>query len=120
MRRLAESYPKLTVVNDQVGRPTWTRTLAQFLLHLNDVKAEYGIYHLSNDNSCSWYEFASEILKDSDVEVSPVPSEQYPQKAYRPKHSIMDLSKAKATGFDIPTWQEGLRTFLVELEKVSK
>ena len=120
MRRLAESYPKLTVVNDQVGRPTWTRTLAQFLLHLNDVKAEYGIYHLSNDNSCSWYEFASEILKDSDVEVSPVPSEQYPQKAYRPKHSIMDLSKAKATGFNIPTWQEALRTFLVDLEKVSK
>ena len=120
MRRLAESYPKLTVVNDQVGRPTWTRTLAQFLLHLNDVKAEYGIYHLSNDNSCSWYEFPSEILKDSDVEVSPVPSEQYPQKAYRPKHSIMDLSKAKATGFNIPTWQEALRTFLVDLEKVSK
>ena len=120
MRRLAESYPKLTVVNDQVGRPTWTRTLAEFLLHLNDVKAEYGIYHLSNDNSCSWYEFASEILKDSDVEVSPVPSEQYPQKAYRPKHSIMDLSKAKATGFNIPTWQEALRTFLVDLEKVSK
>ena len=120
MRRLAESYPKLTVVNDQVGRPTWTRTLAEFLLHLNDVKAEYGIYHLSNDNSCSWYEFASEILKDSDVEVSPVTSEQYPQKAYRPKHSIMDLCKAKATGFNIPTWQEALRTFLVDLEKVSK
>ena len=115
MRRLAESYPKLTVVNDQVGRPTWTRTLAEFLLHLNDVKAEYGIYHLSNDNSCSWYEFAREILKDSDVEVSPVTSEQYPQKAYRPKHSIMDLSKAKATGFKIPTWQEALGSFIKSL-----
>ena len=115
MRRLAESYPKLTVVNDQVGRPTWTRTLAEFLLHLNDVKAEYGIYHLSNDNSCSWYEFAREILKDSDVEVSPVTSEQYPQKAYRPKHSIMDLSKAKATGFNIPTWQEALGSFINSL-----
>lgn len=75
------------------------------------MKAEYGIYHLSNDNSCSWYEFASEILKDSDVEVSPVTSEQYPQKAYRPNHSIMDLSKAKATGFKIPTWQEALGSF---------
>ena len=117
MRRLAESYPKLTVVNDQVGRPTWTRTLAEFLLHLNDVKAEYGIYHLSNDNSCSWYEFAREILKDSDVEVSPVTSEQYPQKAYRPKHSIMDLSKAKATGFNIPTWQEVLASFILDISK---
>ena len=117
MRRLAENYPKLTVVNDQFGRPTWTRTLADFLLHLNDVKAEYGIYHLSNDSSCSWYEFAIEILKDSDVEVSPVTSEQYPQKAYRPKHSIMDLSKAKATGFNIPTWQEALASFIIDINK---
>ena len=117
MRRLAENYPKLTVVNDQFGRPTWTRTLADFLLHLNDVKAEYGIYHLSNDSSCSWYEFAIEILKDSDVEVSPVTSEQYPQKAYRPKHSIMDLSKSKATGFNIPTWQEALESFLLDISK---
>lgn len=117
MRRLAESYPKLTVVNDQVGRPTWTRTLAEFLLHLNGVKAEYGIYHLSNDNSCSWYEFACEILKDSDVEVNPVTSEQYPQKAYRPKHSIMDLSKAEATGFNIPTWQEALASFVLDISK---
>lgn len=117
MRRLAERYPKLTVVNDQVGRPTWTRTLADFLLHLNVVEAEYGIYHLSNDNSCSWYEFAREILKDSDVEVSPVTSEQYPQNAYRPKHSIMDLSKAKATGFSIPTWQEALASFTLDISK---
>ena len=117
MRRLAESYPKLTVVNDQVGRPTWTRTLAEFLLHLNDVKAEYGVYHLSNDSSCSWYEFAREILKNSDVEVSPVTSEQYPQKAYRPKHSIMDLSKVKSTGFNIPTWQEALASFISNISK---
>ncbi|MDB6353572.1 dTDP-4-dehydrorhamnose reductase [Trichococcus sp. K1Tr] len=117
MRRLSESYPKLTVVNDQVGRPTWTRTLAEFLLHLENVKPKYGVYHLSNDNSCSWYEFALEILKDSDVEVSPVTSEQYPQKAYRPKHSIMDLSKAKATGFNILTWQEALASFISDISK---
>lgn len=112
MRRLAETHPKLTVVNDQFGRPTWTRTLAEFILHLQEVKAEYGVYHLSNDNSCSWYEFATEILKDKVIEVNPVTSEQYPQKAYRPKHSVMDLSKAKATGFEIPTWQEALDQFL--------
>lgn len=117
MRRLAESYPQLTVVNDQIGRPTWTRTLAEFMLHLQDTEAEYGIYHLSNDNSCSWYEFACEILKDLDVEVKPVTSEEYPQKAFRPKYSIMDLSKAKATGFEIPTWQEALETFINSISK---
>ncbi|MPN40270.1 dTDP-4-dehydrorhamnose reductase [bioreactor metagenome] len=111
MRRLAETYPTLTVVCDQIGRPTWTRTLAEFLNHMMGTKPKTGVYHLSNDGSCSWYEFATEILKDFDVEVKPVTSEEYPQKAYRPKHSVMDLGKAKATGFLIPTWQEALATF---------
>ena len=115
MKRLAETSPKLTVVADQIGRPTWTRTLAEFLVHLSETKAEYGIYHLSNDDSCSWYEFASEILKHTAVEVAPVTSEEYPQKAYRPRHSVMDLSKAKATGFSIPTWQEALNEFLAQV-----
>ena len=116
MRRLAETHPTLTVVSDQIGRPTWTRTLADFMVHLTDSQATYGIYHLSNDNSCSWHEFACEILKDVDVEVKPVTSEQYPQKAYRPKHSVMDLSKAKATGFVIPTWKEALEAFVQSID----
>ena len=115
MKRLAETYPKLTVVADQIGRPTWTRTLAEFLVHLSETKAAYGIYHLSNDDSCSWHEFASEILKDTAVEVAPVTSEEYPQKAYRPRHSVMDLSKAKGTGFEIPSWKEALQNFLISL-----
>lgn len=111
IQRLAQTHPRLTVVSDQIGRPTWTRTLAEFMLHLTTTHQEYGIYHLSNDDHCSWYEFAKEILKDEAVEVVPVTSEEYPQKAFRPKHSIMDLSKAKATGFDIPTWKKVLLSF---------
>lgn len=112
MQNLAKTRDTLTVVSDQVGRPTWTKTLAEFMVHLIDVEAEYGTYHLSNDNSCSWYEFAKEILKDTNVNVLPVTSDAYPQKANRPKHSVMDLSKSKATGFNIPTWQEALAEFL--------
>lgn len=112
MQRLAEKHDKLSVVSDQFGRPTWTRTLAEFMTYLVDEKAEYGIYHLSNDGSCSWYEFAKEILKDKKVNVLPITSAEYPQKAYRPKHSIMDLSKAKETGFIIATWQEVLKEFI--------
>lgn len=111
MQRLAETYPRLTVVSDQIGRPTWTRTLAEFMVHLTDTHQAYGIYHLSNEGQCSWYEFATEILKDTSLEIAPVTSEEYPQKAYRPRHSVMDLSKSKATGFDIPTWQEALKLF---------
>ena len=104
MLRLAKDHDRLTVVNDQFGRPTWTRTLAEF------------ITHLSNDDSCSWYEFAKEILADKDVEVAPVTSKEYPQKAYRPRHSIMSLEKAKATGYEIPTWQEALKEFMSDIE----
>lgn len=114
MQKLAQTHPKLTVVNDQFGRPTWTRTLAEFMTYLVDTKQAYGYYHLSNDNACTWYDFAKEILKDEDIEITPVTSEQFPQKAKRPQYSVLDLSKAKATGFEIPTWQEALSQMLAQ------
>lgn len=112
MQRLAETHDKLSVVSDQFGRPTWTRTLAEFMVFVVDKQAEFGTYHLSNDGSCSWYEFAKEILKNKAIEVTPVTSEEYPQKAYRPKHSVMDLSKTKEIGFIIPTWKNALKEFM--------
>lgn len=114
--RLAKDHDRLTVVNDQFGRPTWTRTLAEFVTYLVDNKSPYETYQLSNDDSCSWYEFAKKILADKDVEVAPVTSKEYPQKAYRPRHSIMSLEKAKATGYEIPTWQEALKEFMSDIE----
>jgi len=117
MQNLAKTHDKLTVVNDQMGRPTWTRTLAEFMVHLVQTNATSGTYQLSNDNIATWFDFAQEILKDTDVEVSPVTSEQFPQKAYRPQHSVMNLDKAKSTGFNIPTWQDALASFLNSLEK---
>lgn len=116
MQKLAETRDQLTVVNDQFGRPTWTRTLAEFMLFVLKEDAAYGVYHLSNENSCSWYEFAKEILKDTKVEVLPVDSSQFPQKAKRPQYSVMDLSKAEALGFVIPTWQDALRQMLENLD----
>ena len=112
MQRLAKEHDTLTVVNDQFGRPTWTRTLAEFMTYVINNDAPKGIYHLSNDNSCSWFEFAQEILKDTDVTVKPVTSAEFPQKATRPQYSVMDLSKAKGIGFEIPTWQEALERML--------
>lgn len=117
MQRLAETHNRLTVVSDQVGRPTWTRTLAEFMVHLTTTQQAYGIYHLSNEGQCSWHEFAQEILKEEAVEVAPVTSQEYPQKAYRPRHSVMDLSKAKDTGFEISTWKDALTKFVEEIDK---
>lgn len=117
MLKLAETHDQLTVVADQYGRPTWTRTLAEFMTYAVANQIPYGIYQLSNENSCNWYEFATEILKDTNTKVLPVTSEEYPQKAYRPRHSIMDLSKVKETGFKIMTWQEALAEFMNVINK---
>lgn len=117
MQKLGKNLDKLTVVNDQKGRPTWTRTLAEFMMHLVAVDAEQGVYNLSNDNEATWYEFAKEILLDEDIVVEPVSSDQFPTKAYRPVNSVLDLSKAKATGFSIPSWQEALMMFLKDEAK---
>ena len=97
MQNLAKTHKTLTVVNDQHGRPTWTRTLAEFMTYLAE--------------DTTWYDFAVEILKDTDVEVKPVDSSQFPAKAKRPLNSTMSLAKAKATGFVIPTWQDALKEF---------
>ena len=112
MLRLAKDHDQLTVVNDQFGRPTWTKTLAEFMTYLVDHDQPFGTYQLSNENSCSWYEFATEILKDKDVEVAPVDSSAYPAKAYRPRHSVMSLKKAEDTGFEIVDWQTALSEFM--------
>ncbi|HJE96911.1 MAG TPA: dTDP-4-dehydrorhamnose reductase [Ligilactobacillus acidipiscis] len=113
MQNLAKTHDVLTVVDDQVGRPTWTRTLAEFITYLVDNKIAYGVYHCCNDGECSWYDFASEILKDKDVEVKPVTSDQFPQDAFRPSYSVMHL--AKETGFEFPQWQDALHEFLNEV-----
>ncbi|HEL0571533.1 TPA: dTDP-4-dehydrorhamnose reductase [Streptococcus equi subsp. zooepidemicus] len=113
MQNLAKTHSRLTVVNDQHGRPTWTRTLAEFMCYLADNRKPYGYYHLSNDakEDTTWYDFAREILKETAVEVVPVDSSAFPAKAKRPFNSTMNLDKAKATGFVIPTWQEALEAF---------
>lgn len=117
MKKLAESRDKLTIVSDQIGRPTWTRTLAEFMEFIVEKSVPYGIYHLSNEGTCSWYDFAREILKENtDIAVLPVTSEEFPQKAKRPQHSVMDLSKSRDLGFEIPNWEEALNQFLQNIE----
>lgn len=112
MRKLARDRDELTVISDQIGRPTWTRTLTEFMVHLVESEQNYGTYHLSNEGTCSWYEFAKEILKRESITIEPIESKNYPQKAERPKHSVLDLSKSLNTGFIIPHWKDALNEFL--------
>ncbi len=112
MLDLADEKERLAVVNDQHGCPTWSRTLAEFILYLIEFEKPFGIYHLSNLGPTTWYGFAKEILKNKPVEVVPVNSEAFLQKAKRPKNSVLSLTKAQSVGFNIPTWQDALKEML--------
>lgn len=119
MQKLAENHSTLTVVDDQHGRPTWTRTLAEFMAYLvsnqGSDNVPYGIYHLTNDSDrggISWFDFATEILKNTDTKVTPVSSDLFPQRARRPQYSIMSLKKTKTTGFQIENWKDALNGML--------
>lgn len=115
MLDLAKSHSHLRVVNDQKGRPTCAKTLAEFMLYAVDNKIPFGLYQLSNDGMCTWYEFARAILHDKNVVIEPISSEEYSQTVRRPKYSVMSLKKVKDTGFKIPKWETSLENFLDEI-----
>jgi len=115
MLKLAKEQGELKVVGDQVFSPTYTRDLAQKIAQLIETEY-YGIFHISNRGSCSWYEFATEILRlaGSKTPVVPITSGQYPQKARRPRFSVLDNYHLKLLGMDdMPTWQEALRDYMM-------
>ncbi|MBC6298295.1 dTDP-4-dehydrorhamnose reductase [Listeria sp. FSL L7-1517] len=111
MLKLAETHKELKVVNDQLGRPTYTYDLADFIRFTIEKNPDYGIYQFSNNGTATWFDFATEILKDKDVTVKPCTSAEFPQKAERPKTSIMSLDKVEQLGFTIPSWQDALVRF---------
>ena len=118
MLKLAETYNALTVVDDQIGSPTYTADLARLLVDMVESD-KYGVYHATNEGSCSWADFAKEIFRQAgkDVTVTPVPSSAYPTKATRPKNSRMSKAALDAAGFcRLPTWQDALSRYLKELD----
>ncbi|HEU0266237.1 MAG TPA: dTDP-4-dehydrorhamnose reductase [Candidatus Saccharimonadaceae bacterium] len=123
MKNLAEKGVKPSVVDDQIGRLTFTDDLAAAMKHLVDTKASYGTYNLSNDGEpASWATIAKRVyeLAGHDAsEVTPVTTaEYYTGKtgiAPRPLHSTLDLTKIKATGFTPRDWHAALDVYWKEL-----
>lgn len=118
MLRLGKERGAVSVVNDQIGSPTYTYDLAILMADMIESD-KYGIYHASGEGLCSWYEFAQEIFREAgmdEVKVTPVDSAAFPTKAKRPKNSRMNKDKLKANGFSLlPAWQDALRRYLLEL-----
>ena len=114
MLNLSEKYDTLRVVNDQYGSPTYTYDLARLLVDMVQTD-KYGIYHATNEGTCSWYEFACAIFEEAGVPVKviPVSSEEYGAKANRPKNSRMSKEKLTEAGFErLPSWQDALSRYI--------
>ena len=124
MLNLGKTHDQLTVVDDQIGSPTYTYDLARLLVDMVETD-KYGRYHATNEGLCSWYEFACEIFRQAakinpvyeKVHVTPVDSSKYPAKAKRPSNSRMSKEKLTENGFErLPSWQDALERYLKEIE----
>ena len=119
MLRLGKERGAVSVVNDQIGSPTYTYDLSKLVVDMIQTD-KYGIYHATNEGLCSWYEFACEIFKQAgmdDVNVTPVDSNAFPAKAKRPNNSRMSKEMLDKNGFKrLPTWQDALGRYLKEIE----
>jgi len=112
----------LSIVEDQIGSPTYTRDLSQAICALVQKEAQ-GIFHVSNEGSCSWFTFAEKILKYAGiqgVQVVPISSEELNRPARRPCYSLFNMEKLmKKTGQRLRPWFEALKDFLSEIGKGS-
>lgn len=119
MLRLGKERGAVSVVNDQIGNPTYTYDLAKLVVDMIQTD-KYGKYHATNSGDfISWYDFACEIFKQAgmDVKVTPVDSDQFPAKAKRPKNSRMNQTELDKNGFNrLPTWQDALGRYLKEID----
>lgn len=113
MLRLISERDFISVINDQIGSPTSAQDLAQAIVDIvNSGKWKGGVYHYSNEGEISWYDFAVAILdiKGLTCEIQAIPTTAYPTPAKRPKYSLLDKTKIKATfGVEIPFWKDSLR-----------
>ena len=119
MLRLGKERDKLGVVADQIGTPTYAHDLAKAILTVIEKGIKPGVYHFTNEGTCSWYDFTKAIHRMEgieDCEVSPIHTEDYPVPAKRPHYSVLDKTKIKQTyELDIRWWEDALKDCLKKL-----
>jgi dTDP-4-dehydrorhamnose reductase len=126
MLRLAQSRTELSIVNDQIGAPTWSRTIAQatasIIKKFPDLAAANhlsGIYHLCSGGQTSWYGFAEKIfahpLIQQKPQLHPITTADYPTPAVRPKNSVLNTDKFETVFTQLPSWEEALTECLQQI-----
>lgn len=119
MLKLAENKTELSVVSDQVGSPTYTKDLASVLVDMA-LSDKQGIYHITNEGYCSWYEFAKYIFEVNgiDMKVNPIMTKDYKTTADRPLNSKLSKDKLEMDGFKrLPDWKDAVKRYSKVLKK---
>lgn len=119
MLRLMGERDEISVINDQIGSPTYALDLAKVIVTIIDSeKWDAGIYHFSNEGEISWFDFAVAIkeIKGLDCKINPIPTTAYPTPAKRPKFSLLDKSNIKVTfSVEVPFWKDSLKKMLAKV-----
>lgn len=113
MLRLASQHPKLTIVDDQFGNPTYAGDLAMGILQLILTSA-FGTYHLTNAGLASWHEWAAKIfeLSEIDTPAEPIPASQFKRDATPPANGALENLAAAGLGIELPHWHDALHRCL--------
>lgn len=125
MLKLGEDRDELNVVSDQHGSPTYAKDLSEFIYQAVIKKIPFGVYNATNNGYTTWYDFTKAIFEYTGTicRVNPVTTEEYIDmmkitQAKRPKNSQMSKEKLENAGIDVPTWEDGLKRYLKEEEKM--
>ena len=119
MLRLAQDREELSVINDQIGAPTYTLDLAVLICDMLQT-TKYGTYHGVNEGQCSWHDFAVAIFEKAGIgmKVNPIPTSEYPTRAKRPLNSRLSKAKLDKNGFKrLPAWEDALEKYFAENHK---
>ena len=115
MLRLSKANNQLSIVNDQIGSPTYTKDLSRLLVDMIETN-KYGLYHATNEGYCSWYEFADTIFKlaNINIDIKAINSNEYASRAKRPLNSKLSKDKLIEFGFKpLPHWEDALKDYLI-------
>jgi dTDP-4-dehydrorhamnose reductase len=133
IRRLACERKELRIVSDQIGAPTWSRTIAAATAHvlklvlpragrLEPTPFDSGVYHLTSAGAASWFDFARAIVESDPIpdarncRIEPIPSDEYPTAARRPAMSLLDSNHVvERFGLTLPDWRDQLALVLGDL-----
>ena len=121
---LTATKPQLKVVFDQVGTPTYAYDLAAAIFNIIEnrkYEGHTGVYHYSNEGVCSWFDFTkmiAEIAGNTECDIKPCHSDEFPSPVKRPAYSVLDKTKVKETfGITVPYWTDSLKKCMNNLMK---